>query len=164
MLEKKISLSFKLLAVLSFFFLYPITNQAQTQTQFGAEEAIENPAKIPVPILKQLQNDKRVKMCTTRVQKFKSNWFSAAEIDLNGDQVSDYVVKAENPCLFGANIAPFWVFHNLTTRYSLVLHDNTLALEILPVRTEDYHNIKLSKASANQVFEKILKFDGARYR
>lgn len=164
MLDKKGRLSFKFLAILTLFFLYPIVNHAQTQTQFGAEEAIQNPAKIPLPILRQLQSDKRVKQCMTRTRKFQSNWFSAAEIDLNGDQVSDYVVKAENPCLFGANIVPFWVFHNLTTRYSLVLRDSTLALEILPARTEDYHNIKLSKALANQVFEKVLKFDGARYR
>lgn len=164
MFDKKDCSSLKLLTVLSLFFLCSIANQAQTQTQFGAEEAIQNPAKIPAPILRQLRSDNRVKQCVTRSNKFKSNWFSAAEVDLNGDQVSDYIVKAENSCLFGANIAPFWVFHNLTHRYSLVLRDNTLALEILPATTEDYHNIKLSSASADQVFEKVLKFDGARYR
>ncbi|MEP6924014.1 MAG: hypothetical protein ABI954_06095 [Pyrinomonadaceae bacterium] len=138
--------------------------RAQEQTTFGAEDAIKSPAKIPIEIMTQLKRDNRVKQCVAEKGAVKSNWFSAAKVDLNGDQVTDYVVKAENSCLFGANLAPFWIFHNLTTRYSLVLRADTLGLEILPETTEDYHNIKLSRATAIEVSENILKFDGAKYR
>ena len=136
---------------------------AQEQTVFGAEEAIKNPAKIPVEIMRQLKRDRRVKQCAVEKGAVKSGWFSAAAVDLNGDQETDYVVKAENSCLFGANLAPFWVFHNLTHRYSLVLRADTLGLEIMPETTEDYHNIKLSRATAVETGENIVKFDGAKY-
>lgn len=149
--------------ILLFFCTAPIL-RAQEQTTFGVEEEISNPAKIPIAIMTQLKRDNRVKQCVAEKGAVKNNWFSAAQVDLNGDQVTDYVVKAENSCLFGANLAPFWIFHNLTTRYSLVLRADTLGLEILPETTEDYHNIKLSRATATEVSESILKFDGAKYR
>ncbi len=138
--------------------------QAQEQTVFGAEEAIKSPAKIPSPILRQLRRDGRVRQCVAGKGAVKNSWFSAAAVDLNGDQETDYVVKAVNPCLFGANLAPFWVFHNLTHRYSLVLRADTLGLEIMPETTEDYHNIKLSRTTAVETGESILKFDGAKYQ
>jgi hypothetical protein len=134
------------------------------QTTFSAEEPITNPAKIPLQIMAQLKRENRVKQCIAKEGAIKNNWFSAAEVDLNGDKANDYVVKAENSCLFGANLAPFWIFHNLTFRYSLVLRADTLGLEILPETTDDYHNIKLSRATAVNVSESILKFDGANYR
>jgi hypothetical protein len=137
---------------------------AQEQIVFGAEEVIKKPANIPIEIMTQLKHDRRVKQCVAEKGAVKSSWFSAAEVDLNGDQVTDYVIKAENSCLFGANLSPFWVFHNLTYRYSLVLRADTLGLEILPETTEEYRNIKLSRATATEVSESILKFDGAKYQ
>lgn len=131
---------------------------------FAAESAIEKPAKIPAPIFAQLKRDRRARQCATARNPVKRSWFSAAIVDLNGDQVDDYVVKAENACLFGANLAPFWVFHNLTHRYSLVLRADALALEILPAATEDYRDIKLKRATAVETLENTVKFDGKKYR
>lgn len=142
-----------------------LTSQAQVeQTTFGAEELIQKPAKIPARVLAQLKRDSLVKQCIAKKGAVKNSWFSAAEIDLNGDQTTDYVVKAKNACLLGANLAPFWVFHNLAHRYSLVLRADAVGLEFLRDTTDDYRDIKLLRATATAVGENIVKFDGAHYR
>lgn len=136
------------------------------QTSFGAEEKIRRRAKIPAAILKSLKTDERVKDCLAENDKSKGKfetWFSAAQVNLNGDAQSDFVVKPENACLFGANIVPFWVFRSGGGKYDLMVHAYSLSLEVLPIKTRGYRDIEIFAASATTGFGAKYKFDGKNY-
>lgn len=136
------------------------------QTSFGAEEKIKHRAKIPRAILASLKTDERVKDCLAENDKSKGKfetWFSAAQVNLNGDAQSDYVVKPENACLFGANIVPFWIFRKNGGKYDLMIHAYSLGLDVLPGKTKGYRDVEIFAASATIGFGAKYKFDGKKY-
>lgn len=139
------------------------------QTSFGVEEAVRRPVPVPPDVLRGLGQDEKVLACLTEnagnaAVEIPAAWFAASAIDLNGDRRPDLVVKPENSCLYGANIAPFWVFRNTGRGYALVLRTDALNLQILPARTRGYRNIRARAASARQVFARLYRFDGESYR
>src|SRR5881628_3760015 len=100
----------KLLPILLLLLAVPVGAQGGQQTHFGAEERITRPAKIPTLVFRILKDDEQVRECASDSQeKPRASWFKASAIDLNGDGRSDFVVMAENPCLLGANVVPFWI-------------------------------------------------------
>ena len=138
------------------------------QTRFGAEEPVRRRANIPADVLRGLGQDEKVQSCLVGAQnapvEIQASWFAASAIHLNADRLPDLIVKAENSCLFGANIAPFWVFRNTGRGYALALRVNTLALDVLPARTRGYRNIRASAATASRVITRHFRFDGQSYR
>lgn len=155
--------------------LLPILAHAQQQrrikpreqSQFGVEEKITHPVSVPEDVLQILRRDEHNQNClatNASPDKIPASWFVASKIHLNNDNLSDLVVAAANPCLFGANINPFWVFRNTPQGYKLALSVSTLGLKALNTRTRGFRDIRSDAATGIEVFTTIFKFNGREYR
>ncbi len=141
--------------------------QRDEQVTFSVEQPLDYSVALPKDVLQTLRQDERVQTCLedgdTNPANISASWFAAATVNLNHDKLPDLVVKAQRPCLFGANIGPFWIFHRLGRSYKLVLSVSTLELSVLKTTANSFRNIQTSSASAVQVFTRIYKFNGRRY-
>jgi hypothetical protein len=153
--------------------LVPVQDQQQEQAEpheqssFGAEEEIKNPSGVPEDVLQILQRDERNRTCLAAneaPESIPSSWFVASEINLNNDGLKDLVVTAVNPCLFGANINPFWIFRGTPQGQELVLSLSTLNLEVLDAKTKNHRDILAIAATSKEVLTTVYRFDGGRYR
>jgi hypothetical protein len=142
--------------------------QAAEQTSFGAEVPVRRPATLPKDVLRALARDERVRGCFGERPGSSDDvgsLFGASEVRLGGASGrASYVVVPKEPCLFGANIAPFWVFAPAPRGgHRLVLKTHALGLEVGRRRTRGYRDIRISAASAAVVYESGFEFDGRRY-
>lgn len=146
------------------------TQKPREEASFGVEAPIENPVEIPDAVLRRLAQDEQFQRCYDDIEKRTAKpsmleWFSAAAVRLDDDARADLVVKAEHPCLLGANIGPFWVFRNAGRgNYSLVLDESTLSLRVLRTRTNGLRDIRTQAASAREVYTSVWKFNGRSYQ
>lgn len=85
-------------------------------------------------------------------------------MDLNADGRPDLVVKAEEACLWGANVGPYWVFRNQPQGYELALQAHALCLEVLPARARGYRHLRTAAATAVSQITVAYTWDGRRYR
>src|ERR1043165_648908 len=137
------------------------------QTSFGAEEKTEHPVALPADVLQALRRDERNQTCLAEgrsARDIPASWFVASEIDLNNDRLPDLIITAKNPCLFGANINPFWVFSNSPRGHRLVLNVSTLGLDVLKTKSNGYRDIRVQAATATTLHTTIFKYDGRKYR
>ncbi len=89
----------------------------------------------------------------------------ASVTNLNNDRRPDLIVKAENACMHGANIIPFWIFRNTARGYELVLLTYALAVTVLPTSTNSHRNIRAQAViRATHVATVIYRFNGRTYR
>jgi hypothetical protein len=143
---------------------------ANPQTLFQLEEKFAHPAPLPASVLETLQTDtsnqQLFESCPTRGSQhaIPSSWFVAAEVDLKHGESRGLVVRAENGCLWGANIGPFWVFRHTDLGYEVVLDASALGLELLDTRTNGFRDLRLSSASGGEVHSTVFKFSGGKYR
>lgn len=141
------------------------TKSAPPQTSFGVEEELKIPAKLPNDVLEILKQDERNQTCLEikSANDMPAAWFKASEIDLNADRLQDLIVMAEDACLYGANIAPFWIFLQIPKGYKLVLNVYSLSLEVLKTKTNGHSDISATSATAVRVFSSVFRFNGERY-
>jgi hypothetical protein len=141
--------------------------KVSSQVRFSVEEPINNPVPIPEDVLKILRSESRNRSCLTSGQtqeNIPSSWFIASRVNLNRDASADLLVTVANPCLFGANVNPFWIFINTSDGNRLVLSVSALAVEILNGTTNGSRDIRAEAATARQVLTGIYHFDGKEYR
>ena len=142
------------------------TDEKLTQTIFGAELEVKRPVTVPLDVLRILRHDERIQ---TRLGKGKSpenlsaSWFAASEIELNDHGQRDLILQAVNPHLFGANLVPFWLFQRTPKGYKLILSVDALGLEVLKTKTNNYKNIRTTKATAKEILSGTYEFDGDKY-
>lgn len=143
---------------------------ANSQTVFQLEEKFTHPSPLPASVLARLQadssNQQLFENCPTRGSQhvIPSGWFLAAQVDLRRGDSAGLVVRADNGCLWGANIGPFWVFRHTDIGYELVLDASALGLELLDTRTNGYRDILLNSAYRGEVHSTVFKFIDGRYR
>ena len=105
---------------------------AHPQTIFQLEEKFKHPFPLPASVLGTLQadtsNQQMFESCPSRgsLHAMPSSWFIASEVKLKHGESSGLVVRAENGCLWGANIGPFWVFRHTDHGFELVLDASAL--------------------------------------
>lgn len=142
---------------------------SREQTVFQLELPFEHPTPLPADVLQRLRADERNRQsfetCANRgkLKEIPAKWFVASEVSLKDDEPSGLVVKAENACLWGANIGPFWVFRRATEGYELVLNESALGLELLSTRTNGYRDIRLLASTAVVVLTRDYKFTNDKY-
>lgn len=109
--------------------------QRGQEMSFGAEEPFARPVAVPDGVLQILRRDERVRRCLSgdnmAPTELPPSWFMASVVNLNNDRRPDLIVRADNACMFGANIVPFWIFRNTARGYELVLQVHTLGVTIL---------------------------------
>lgn len=93
-----------------------------------------------------------------------NQWFTAFEINLNADKLTDLVVLPVEGCLVGANIGPIWVFRQTTQGYELALVADALEIEILETKSGGSRDIAAYSATAIDGHTTIFKFNGAVYQ
>jgi hypothetical protein len=137
---------------------------------FQVEEDIRNEVTLPREVLSLLRQNDYVRESCIRTDEYKpktefsGKWFQAAKVDLNGDKQPDYVVKANEGCLFGANIGPFWVFTKGARGYKLVLQLHVLGMSIERRRAANgYRDIGSFAATATRGLAGRYVFDGRKY-
>jgi len=140
------------------------SNARQQQTKFGMETPRpERPVHVPDTVLAILKEDQRLERCGPEVVVTKE-WFTASEIDLNGDSLMDLVVVPIEGCLVGANVGPFWVFRKALKSYQLALAVDALGIEILETKSSGTRDIAIYSATATEGLTTIFKFNGATYQ
>lgn len=143
--------------------------QTGASAVFGLEEKIEHPVPLPSSVLRTLQADKSNQVlfeaCPSRatLQQIPPDWFVAANVDLRKDDHFGLLVKAENGCLWGANIGPFWVFRRTTNGYDLVLSESGNTLAILDGFANGYRKIRLTRATNTFFLTTVYEFSGREY-
>lgn len=151
----------------------------QEQTHFSAEQAdvgvpVQRPVDLPDSALQVLRTDKRVAICRGEENLpngIPARWFIASEIHLDGPDEVDLIVQprmidenpTENRCLFGANIAPFWVLRQAPPGYTLVLEIDAHDLKVRATRSKGYRDIAAYAGFGGNEHSVLYKFDGKKY-
>ncbi|WP_162199800.1 hypothetical protein [Pyrinomonas methylaliphatogenes] len=144
-----------------------IRAKPEEQTSFSVEVGIERPVNVPEDVLRILRYDERNQTCLASGQSINgilATWFVASEVNLNDDDLPDLIVMAANPCLFGANVDPFWVFCATPQGHELVLSESATVLDVLDKRTNGYREIRLMRLSATEKIITVYRFDGRKYQ
>jgi hypothetical protein len=139
------------------------------QFHFDLEGPVVVPATIPDGVLLVLRTDPTVlsSVCPKPTQLSDHAFallFEASSIHLNGSERLDLIVKAHDPCLFGANIGPFWVFRKVPDGYKLVLSVSALGMEVLENKSHNYRDLKVGAIAAGKVVNVTYKFNGNNYK
>ena len=144
----------------------PEGSSCREQTHFSMEENPEHVVTLPEAVLDLLTNDETVvqeKSCVKKMASLgeaRSSLFVASEVHLDGTEQSDFLARA---CLMGANISPFWIVRKDPRGFRLILSWSAHDLDVLPTKTRDYHDLRLTSATANTISTTICKFDGKKY-
>ena len=136
---------------------------AEASDEFGAEEAIKNPDKLPSSVISYLSKnlDEEIKYCEI---KSMDDAFEAKSVKINADSQA-IVVKPKNWCLCGAYYCPMWLFQiNGSTANRIWFAEGTGGFELLDQEANGYRQIKESGATAGHGHESIWTWDGEKYR
>jgi hypothetical protein len=138
----------------------------KAQTVFNLEEDFRKEVAVPEAVIAVLKSDERVDACFREKGEGANEnaWFSASEIDLNGDRRMDLIIKAKDGCLFGANQGPFWIFQKRSDGYQQVLSASGLQLAVLPKKVNSFSQIKISKVVSMKPSSVTYSFKGGKYQ
>jgi hypothetical protein len=136
------------------------------QLDFGAEESVRCPAKLPAQIRALFVKDPDVQDALSAMNlprnRVPPSWYRASEVKLGGLDERSFVVIGEGP-LAGANITTFWIFRISRAGAGVLLKAPSLGLTILATRSEGYRDIELQAATAVRLSKVLLKFKNGRY-
>jgi hypothetical protein len=147
--------------------------QETEQWHFSSELDItpmKRPVEVPDEVLVLLRKNSivlRNKSCLREAgtsDRIPSSWFVASEVHLDGPDERDLIILPKNGCFLGANLGPFWIVRNSPEGYRLVLSWVAHDLEVLPTRSNGYHDIRLTSATADMISTTICRFDGQKYQ
>ena len=142
-------------------------SQEKVQTVFDLEGTVQKEAVIPADVIAILKSNEAVDVCFQEKKGENINeadWFAASEIDLNGDNRRDLVIKPKDACLYGANQGPFWIFQNRTDGYLKILSASGLQLKVLPKKINSFNEIEISKVVSMKPASDIYVFDKEKYQ
>ena len=126
---------------------------------------VEHPVPLPEDALNTLRKDSRVAGCVQPgMTEAPATWFQASAIHLHNNDQNDYIVLPIDGCLFGAGVAPMWVFVKSAKGYELAMTTDTLQLEVLNSRTNEYRDINASSLTATMIMVIRFNFDGQKYQ
>ena len=141
--------------------------QEKVQTIFDLEGDMQKEAVIPADVIAILKSDEAVDVCFQEKKGETINeadWFAASEIDLNGDDRKDLIIKPKDACLYGANQGPFWIFQNRTDGYLKILSANGLQLKVLPKKMNSFNKIEISKIVSMKPASEVYVFKKEKYQ
>jgi hypothetical protein len=135
------------------------------QTVFNLDDKVQKEVAVPEAVIAVLKSDRIVDGCfKTKGAVKEAELFAASEIDLNGDNRNDLIIKAKDACLYGANQAPFWIFQNAADGYQKILSASGLQLVVLPKKSNSFNQIKISKVVAMKPSSQTYKFRAGKYQ
>jgi hypothetical protein len=139
-----------------------LTNQAGAQQIVGA--------KVRKEILDQLLKDHRdLVVCLEEEgpkarEEYLAN-VSVEEIDLNGDNRTEFLVEPQGGCSCGAQNCSRFVYRRAASGYEMILEGNGLGLTPEKSLSSGYRDISIdAHDSALTQFRTLYKFDGQKYR
>ncbi len=134
------------------------------QRAFDTEERLKNKVAISKVALKALVKDEQIQDCLENSGKSfpLSEWFTATEINLNGDKYPDLIVEPVSRCRTAMR-PPYWILLNKRNKYELVLTTNTFFLYINKERTNDYFNVTTDWSTASTRYTITYGFDSKKY-
>ncbi|MGO4377660.1 hypothetical protein [Pseudoduganella sp. RAF53_2] len=91
--------------------------------------------------------------------------FVGSAVDLKGNgQKLDWIAKTADGCAWGANTAKIWILKNEKNRYRIVLYDGGQGVVLLNTKTHGLRDLRMPSGTAGHYSDKLLKFDGRRYK
>ncbi len=136
------------------------------QSRFGPEIDFDRASPIPESIWKSIQvGEKNADLKKELLKDDKAaSWVLASQINLNNDEMPDYVVMAHRAPLAGANITTFWIFLNSTHGFRKVLETSALEINILDKPKKGLRSISGSRRVGAEGVTVIFNYDGVEYR
>ena len=135
---------------------------ARASDEFGVEEPIEKPDKIPSSIISYLSENlgEDIKSCEIRRV---DEAFEAKSVKISVRSHA-LIVKPKAWCLCGAYYCPMWIFQiKDNTANRIWSTEGTSGLEILDKKTNGYRQIKESGGVATHGHESIWVWGGEKY-
>lgn len=133
---------------------------AGASDEFGVEEPIEKPDKIPSPIISYLSENLSNDIKSCEIKKVDEA-FEAKSVKISAHSRA-FVVKPKSWCLCGAYYCPIWLFQAKSAN-PIWSTKGTGALEVLDKKTNGYRQIKESGGVAMHGYESIWAWDGKKY-
>ena len=142
------------------------------QTQFGAEESIQQPVPLPsgaLAVLRSAAYREILQYCADeadmKVNEIPADWFTASELELKPG-VTGLIVRGEGQCLRGAHITQFWVLVPSASLWRLVFSGRGDSLNVLKTRTNhvrDLHLVLMMGAGRTVEYVKF-RYSRGKYR
>ena len=135
---------------------------ATASDEFGAEDPIENPDKIPSPIISYLS--KEINLGTQGCQEEElSDTLEAKLVNISA-HTKAFVVKPKSWCLCSVYYCPMWLFQmHGNTANRVWSTEGTGGFEILDKKTNGYRQLKESGGVAMHGSESVWSWNGKKY-
>jgi len=150
-------------SITALFALLLIALCAQSAEEFGAEQRVKSPAKIPSSIIAQLSK----KIATDGIngcQDTKPNDLFEAQLVGLSKSTKAYLVKPAHACLCSAHDCPMWLFKmNKTTAKLIWDTPATSLLEIMDKKLNGYSKLREVSALDGQGHETIWAWNTSSY-
>ena len=131
--------------------------------QFG----VQCPIPLPQGARAVLAEDRSIRQ-TMRQEGIKTlpkNWFTATYVHLGPVGEKDLLVLGNQGPLLGANVAPIWVLRPSGPSWKIILAGApALGINVLASRSGGYYDLEIGKATSDQAYVGLLRFDGDVYR
>lgn len=132
------------------------TASGKAAVRYAHDDAGQPGLALPADITRALGTDERVLSCAqgTRdgVSQFAPDWVAVRRIDLDDDGRGDWIVNGRHACLRDGEAAGWWVYADTGDTPRLLLAGATAtALEVLPARTQGFHDLRLQRTDGDAV-------------
>jgi len=150
---------------------FGLDEQKRSSEFFQWNKKFEHSVALPDRLAGLLQSDeanqKKFHSCKSRgdVQDIPRTWFAAAQVNLVKGESPALLVKATHSCLLDQEQerAPFWLFRETESDYSLLLTVETGGLQVFQDSHNGYHDLCTIFGNYGTYWENSYHYDGGKY-
>ncbi|MGQ2966751.1 hypothetical protein [Methylophilus sp.] len=156
----KNTLIMHLLITAAIVFLTSITAFAE---RFSIEESFTHPVKIPAAIQSRLNAEmgEDIKHC----EDVRPDTRYEAQMVKLSQSLSAYLLKPTNFCLCGVYYCPVWLYQMQGTQARRIWSTPATGnLEIMPAKTNGYHQLKEFGGTAGHGYKSVWSWNGKQYQ
>jgi len=132
------------------------------QFTFGTEYPITTPRSLPSSVKDAILADSDVKELVG-ANDDPLGWVEGSAIDLDHNELTDYIVVGRHGPLLGANVTTFWLFLNKGETYELVLKTVGLQLDISKKFDGGLSRVTVAGLTAKTWSEVEYRYRNGRY-
>lgn len=127
------------------------------------EHAVALPDRVVNILRTDPTNQKKLRECRGNHPEIAADWFAATRVKLADNESSTLLVKATHSCLRKEDTAPFWLFRETETDYSLMLSVETADLQVLEGVDHGYRDLCTMQGNYGTYWYTIYQYGGSQY-